>query len=280
MKSMKIPSLALALSLVSALPVLNAAPLTEAAIAHVKPEATSAKLATLAVGTELKPVASASAAAGWLAVEVAGPHEVYVQNKEITKALEVRPGAELRLEPSATAPVVATALADDPMDITGLHGRWTKLKLTRSLTGYVKLPAAPLPNASVPVGTRAPAPGSGTPAPAPVAPPPAAPVAYGTATAGQPAPMVHLSDGGSSALPRTFEGRFVSTRSPFRPRRPYDWALTNESGKSFAYLDVTRLLQTEQIENYTDRFVSVFGTPKPLANSKDFVIVVESLQLK
>ncbi len=278
MTSMKIYSLALTLILASASPGLHAAPLTETAVAHVKPDATSAKLATLGVGTELKPVAGVASAAGWLAVEVAGPHEVYVQNKDITKSLEVRPGADLRLEPSATAPVVATAVAGEPMDITGLHGRWTKLKLTRTLTGYVKLAAAPLPVASVPIGTRA-AP-AGSPAPAPVAPPPAAPVAYGTASAGQPAPMVHLSDGGSSALPRTFEGRFVSTRNPFRPRRPYDWALSNESGKNFAYLDVTRLLQTEQIEKYADRFVSVFGTAKPLANSKDFVIVVESLQLK
>ncbi len=278
MKSMKILSFALGLSLVAALSAVHASPLTEAAIAHVKPDAASAKLATLAAGTELKPIAGAASATGWLAIEVPGPHEVFVQNKEITKSLEVRPGAELRLEPSATAPVIATALAGDPMDITGLHGRWTKLKLTRAVTGYIKLPVASLPAASVPTGTRA-ADTSST-APAPVAPAPAAPVAYGASAGGQPAPVVRLTDDASGALPRTFQGRFVSTRSPFKPRRPYDWALTDDSGTRFAYLDVSRLLQTEQIEKYTDRFISVFGTAKPLANSKDFVIVVESLQLK
>ncbi len=278
MKSMKIHSYALAAIIASATSALAAASLGESTIAYVKPDSSSAKLATLAAGTELKPVAGASSAAGWLAIELPGPHEVFVQNKEITKSLDVRPGAELRLEPSATAPVIATAVAGETLDITGLHGRWTKLRMNRVITGYIKLPTSPLPQASVPVGARAAAPGAA--APGPVAPSPAAPVAYGTASPGQPATAVSLSDSGASALPRSFEGRFVSTRSPFKPRRPYDWALTDESGTRFAYLDVSRLLQTEQIEKYVDRFISVFGTAKPLANSKDFVITVESLQLK
>ncbi|MBP7143189.1 MAG: hypothetical protein KBA71_14870 [Opitutaceae bacterium] len=275
---MKLQSFLLAALLASAASALYAVSLGEGTVAYFKPDASSAKLASLPAGTELKPVAGASSAAGWLAIEVPGPHDVFVQNKEITKSLDVRPGAELRLEPSATAPVVATAVAGETLDITGLHGRWTKLRMNRVVTGYIKLPVAQLPQASVPTGARATPPG--TPAPAPVAPPPGAPVAYGTASPGRSAPVVSLSDDGASALPRSFEGRFVSTRSPFKPRRPYDWALTDESGTRFAYLDVSRLLQTEQIEKYAERFVSVFGTARPLANSKDFVITVESLQLK
>ncbi|MBE7537225.1 MAG: hypothetical protein HS122_02275 [Opitutaceae bacterium] len=275
---MKLHSILLATFLASTCSALVAVPLGVATTAHIKPDATSAKLATLAAGTELKPVAGAASAPGWLAIEVTGPHDVFVQNKEITKSLDVRPGAELRLEPSATAPIVALANAGETLDITGLHGRWTKLRMNRTLTGYIKLPTARLPEAAVPVGTRAPAPG--TPSPAPVAPPPTAPAAYGTSTPGAAAPAVGLSDSSAGVLPRTFQGRFVSTRSPFKPRRPYDWALTDESGTRFAYLDVSRLLQTEQIEKYADRFISVFGAAKPLPNSKDFVIVVESLQLK
>ncbi len=76
-----------------------------------------------------------------------------------------------------------------------------------------------------------------------------------------------------------FEGRFVFPRNPFKPRRPHDWALSDESGSRFAYLDVSRLLQTEQIENYTNRTVAVFGTARPMPGTKDFVITVESLQL-
>jgi hypothetical protein len=91
---------------------------------------------------------------------------------------------------------------------------------------------------------------------------------------------VSLTDSGGDAVPRIFQGRFVSTRSAFRPRRPYDWALADESGSRFAYLDVSRLLQTEPIENYVGRTVAVLGAARALPGTKDFVIVVESLQLR
>jgi hypothetical protein len=75
-------------------------------------------------------------------------------------------------------------------------------------------------------------------------------------------------------------GKFVSTRKPLRPRRPYDWALEDDAGKRYAYLDISKLLLTEQIESYVDHAVVVFGSAKPIPNSKEFVIEVESLQLK
>jgi len=219
-----------------------------------------------------------------MAVELPGPHEVYVQNRDITKSLDVRPGAELRNAPKPDAPVVSIALAGETLDITGLHGRWTQLRLTRPLVGYIRVAGSPasIPLASVPssapraVGTV----GKPTPTPAPLAPPPSKPAVFGASASGQPVSVVSLGEGGTDALPRTFQGRFISTRNPFRPRRPYDWALSDDSGSRFAYLDVSRLLQTEQIENYTNRIVAVFGAAKPMPGTKDFVIVVESLQLK
>jgi len=215
-------------------------------------------------------------------VELPGPHEVYVQNRDITKSLDVRPGAELRNAPKPDAPVVSIALAGETLDITGLHGRWTQLRLTRPLVGYIRVAGLPasLPLASVPASAPRAASTVSTPSPAPLAPPPSKPVAYGSSAAGQPVSVVSLGGGGTDALPRTFQGRFISTRNPFRPRRPYDWALSDESGSRFAYLDVSRLLQTEQIENYTNRIVAVFGAAKPMPGTKDFVILVESLQLK
>jgi hypothetical protein len=118
------------------------------------------------------------------------------------------------------------------------------------------------------------------PAAAPVSPSPVSPGVYGVATPGQAAPMVNLGDGGSSTLPRQFAGKFVSTRRALAPRRPYDYALNDENGRRYAYLDVSRLLQTEQIEKYVDRQVVVFGAGKSTADGKDIVIVVETLRLK
>jgi len=261
-----------------------AAPLTEPTAVHLRADATSAALTVLKAGSEPSPASSVptNLPSGWRAVELPGPHEVYVQNRDITKSLDVRPGAELRNAPKPDAPVVSIALAGETLDITGLHGRWTQLRLTRSLVGYIRVAGLPasLPLASVPASAPRAASTVSTPSPAPLAPPPSKPVAYGSSAAGQPVSVVSLGGGGTDALPRTFQGRFISTRNPFRPRRPYDWALSDESGSRFAYLDVSRLLQTEQIENYTNRIVAVFGAAKPMPGTKDFVILVESLQLK
>jgi hypothetical protein len=92
--------------------------------------------------------------------------------------------------------------------------------------------------------------------------------------------MVNLGDGGSSTLPRLFQGKFVSTRHPFRPRRPFDWALNDDAGERYAYLDMSKLLLTDQLDKYVDHHVVVYGAAKSVPDHKDIVIEVESLQLK
>jgi hypothetical protein len=110
-------------------------------------------------------------------------------------------------------------------------------------------------------------------APVPLAPVPAA------APTNAPGTAAATSDTGP-ALARTFEGRFVSTHHAFAPRRPFDWALVDESGARLAYLDVSKLLFTDQIQAYNERSVAVVGTVHALPNGRDIVIAVESLELK
>jgi len=64
------------------------------------------------------------------------------------------------------------------------------------------------------------------------------------------------------------------------PRRPYDYQLNDNGGERYAYLDLSRLLQTEQLDKYVDHTVLIYGTAKAVPNSKDIVIEVESLQLR
>lgn len=113
-----------------------------------------------------------------------------------------------------------------------------------------------------------------------MSPPPVPATAYGVTTAGHAAPQVNLQEPNGNSLPRLLAGKFVSTRSPFKPRRAYDWALNDDAGKRYAFLDISKLLLTEQIESYVDHQVVVFGSAKPIPDTKDFVIEVESLQLK
>lgn len=265
--------LALSAALLAATATLRAAPLTATAAVHTQPSESSPAFTYLKAGTDPVPAANsiATTPAGWMAVELPGPFEGYVLNKDMLKSLDVRVGAQIHTAPKANSPVLATMEAADKATITGLEGKWTQIKLEKTITGYIAI-------ASVP--SAVPAPVAKQSAPAPVSPAPVAPVAYGAATAGQAAPVVNLGDGGSSALPRLFQGRFVSTRSAFRPRRPYDWALNDDAGVRYAYLDISKLLLTEQIEKYIDHTVVVYGAAKATADGKDIVIIVESLQLR
>jgi hypothetical protein len=261
---------------------LSAAVLTATTAVHTQPTEASPSVTFLKAGTEPvnAPGTLATTPAGWMAVELPGPFEGYVLNRDIQKSLDVRTGAQIHLAPKQDSGVLTTMEPGDKAAITGLEGKWTQIHLEKKIVGYIRFGGAPgyLP----PIAT-APA---ATPhlvdvnAAAPLSPSPVTPIAYGVATAGRPAPMVNLGDGGSSTLPRLFQGRFVSTRSPFRPRRPYDWALNDEAGTRFAYVDISKLLLTEQIEKYTDHLVVVYGAAKATPDGKEIVIAVESLQLK
>jgi hypothetical protein len=260
--------------------LVHATPLTETAAVHTKPDASSPAIAYLKAGTE--PVAAsglvANTPAGWLAIELTGPFEGYVLNKDLTKALDVKPGAPIYLAPKFDAPVLTLSAKGDKTTITGLRGKWTQISLEKKLTGYVNLGGTPgylPPIATAPAGAASVAVNNGAIA----SPAPVAPMAYGVAGPGQPAPTMSMGDS-ASTLPRQFAGRFASTRSPFKPRRPFDWALNDDAGKRYAYLDISKLLLTEQVEKFVGHSVVVFGAAKATGDGKDIVIQVESLQLK
>lgn len=278
---MKTKLLSLAALIVSAATAL-AAPLTETTAVHTKPDRSSPAVTFLKAGTEPAAVADAVATtpAGWLAVELPGPFEAYVLNKDLTKGLDPKVGANIYLAPKADAGVLTVAIKDDKCTLTGLHGKWTQIKLERKLTGYIHVGGAPGYVPAIATTPAAPAQAPTAPAGTPMSAAPVAPGVYGVATAGHAAPMVNLGDGGAATLPRQFAGKFVSTRSPFKPRRPYDWALTDDAGKRYAYLDISKLLLTDQIENYVNHTVVVFGAAKNAPESKEIVIAVETLQLK
>ena len=89
-----------------------------------------------------------------------------------------------------------------------------------------------------------------------------------------------VGDGTSSALPRLFQGKLASTYNPLRPRRPYDFQINDDQGSRYAYVDVSKLLATQQINKYVGITVVVYGTAQAIPGSKDMVIVAESLQLR
>lgn len=202
---------------------------------------------------------------GWTAVEVHGPFEGYVHNRDLTKQLDVVPGANVYLSPKEDGPVLAVFEKGDKAEITGLRGRWTQIRFDKALVGYVHNgPVEPAPLASAPVSSAQ----SSAPAEAPNA---SAPPAAAAAPA---------SGESNVALSRLYEGTLATTQSLLTPKRPYDWQLLDASGKRIAYLDLSKLLLTEQLSSYTGRTVVVLGTIRPVMKTNDLVIVADGFRLK
>lgn len=247
---------------------LGAGPLAETTAVYANPDFTATPIASLKSGTEPTIAANVPAPAGWTAVTLSGPHEVYAANKDVTKSLDVRVGSPYLTDAKPTAPVLALAEKDDKAEIIDYRGKWTKFRLTKPVTGYIKSPG----KITTPPGAGSKPSTSVIKDPATVSAP--APV---VTTAGKAAPV---GDGGSSELPRLYQGTFASTYNPLRPRRPYDFQLTDTAGARYAYVDVSKLLATEQLNKYTDRTVVVYGTAKAVPGTKDMVVIAESLQLR
>jgi hypothetical protein len=242
---------------------LAAAPLNGPAAVQLLPDASSPVILVLSAGTE-QPAPSVHATAvpeGWQAVDLPGPFTAYVKNKDLTKQLDVMPGASVYIGPKEDSGVLTVFAKGDKAEITGLHGGWTQIRISKPVVGYIST-SPQTPVAAHPMAPTAPT------APA------AAPVAAAAAPAPAPAPT------GSSESIRIFEGKFVSSETFLYPHRPYKWELDDASGHRIAYVNLQGILLTDQVENYADHTVVILGTLRPAKESRDLVIDVEAFHLK
>ncbi|MEO0054800.1 MAG: hypothetical protein RLZZ50_747, partial [Verrucomicrobiota bacterium] len=257
--------LALALVLAAlALPGARAAVLEAPLPAYASPDASAPILGTAQTGTALSNV---PAPAGWAAVELSGPHAVYVTHKDTLKNFEVRPGAAYLSAPRANAPVLGLAGENDVAEFADVEGKFNKFSLNKALVAYVRVPVTPvapvatITPVAVPAHDAAPAvQAAATPAPAADVLPPLMDDLPGTLPQNIPAnrPVVpgQSVESGEPRLARTFFGIVASSRNPLRPRRPYDFQLNDDGGTRIAYLDISTLLLTERIEAFVGRPVS------------------------
>ena len=239
---------------------LTAAPLMETTAIQTQPDASAPVIGYLKAGSEPVPAAGAPAPAGWMAVEMPGPHEGYVANNDFSKSLDVHAGAAIRLQPRADAPVLATMQDGDKTEITGLRSGWTQIKLLKTITGYIK------------IGGVAPAPVAGA-APASAAPPPPA------VSNPPPAPAL-VASGPANPASRMYQGKLV--KSPrillVAPRRDYPYELDNSEGQRIAFLDLTHVLSTEKAELIVDHQVKLSGVLRQTENGRNLVIEVVSIE--
>ena len=192
------------------------------------------------------------APAGWRRVEVNGPFEAYAQSRDITKGLEVREGGNIY------------AAAGDKSEVVGLAGGdWVQVRLEKKLQGFIA------------VGEAANISAEATKPMAAVTAPPS-PAGSSTALGRPVAPSANTAD-----TPRLFAGTLVlARRAIINPNPPYDYQVTDATGRRFAYVDTRRLLLTDKIENFLDRDITITGTVRNTVDGKDLVIAAESMAIK
>jgi uncharacterized protein YgiM (DUF1202 family) len=250
-----------ALALTAALPADTLK--TDTAV-FVQTDPKSPVLTRLKAGSTVTVVGEAPA--GWRRVEVAGPFQAYAHSNDITKGLEVREGGNIHAAPSKTAQVLAVAAQGDKTEVTGLvknASDWCEVRLEKKLQGFIAVGEA----ANISADARPLAPATA----------PAAPATNPSSALGRPVAM----SGNTADTPRSFTGSLVLARRPLiNPNPPYDYQLTDSTGRRFAYVDTKRLLLTDKMENFLDRQIVITGTVRNTVDGKDLVIAAESMTLK
>src|SRR5580704_710901 len=150
---------------------LDAATLSNATAVQTQPDPSAPVLTVLKAGAE-EPTPTDKGGPvppGWNAVEVRGPFEGYVKNRDLTKQLDVLPGSTIYMAPKDGAAVLTVFEKSDKAEITGLRGGWTQVRLEKPLVGYIRMGNSEAPAAAVVAAPTAPT--------APTSPPPSAPAA-------------------------------------------------------------------------------------------------------
>jgi hypothetical protein len=259
---MKIKLILLALA---CLATLSAEVLKSDTAVFVQTDPKSPVLTRLKAGSSVTIIGEAPA--GWRRVEVAGPFQAYALSRDIDKGLNVRPGGNIYAAPRKDAQILAIAAAGDKSGVTGLvqgASDWCEIRLEKPLQGFIAFGEA----ANIPADPARPM----------FAVPSAPPAPAGPVTAlGRPV----APSGNTADTPRLFAGTLVLARRPIlNPNPPYDYQLTDTSGRRFAYVDTRRLLLTDKMETFLDRDITLTGTVRNTVDGKDLVIAAESMALK
>lgn len=225
----------------------------------LQPDTKSFVLQRLKAGNTI--VYTGDAPAGWRRVELSGTFEAFVHNRDLTKGLDVKPGANLYTEPKKDATVLTIAQEGDKAEVVGLakNSDYCQIKLEKKLQGFIA------------VGANA----NATAAPVFNVTPAAPAVAPSSTAVGRAVPIA------GSDVPRLFAGRLVLARRPLiNPNPPYDYQVMDASGRRFAYVDIRRMSATEKMDNYLDREIAITGTVRNTVDGKDVVIAAESMQVR
>jgi hypothetical protein len=260
---MKIKSALLALAATAAVQLLAADPAPAETVVFLQADPASPIIARLKAGSATTAVGDAPV--GWKRVEVDGTFEAFARSGDITKNLEVREGANLYTTPAKDARILTVIQKDDKSEVTGMvpNSDFCQVRLQKKLQGFVALgETANRPAMTARKNEPVVHPGTGVS--------PANPSSH---AAGRPVAPTSTAD-----LPRLFTGTLVlARRAIINPNPPYEYQLTDSSGRRFAYVDTKRLVLPGRIDALLDQQVNVTGIVRNTVDGKDLVVAAESM---
>ena len=196
-----------------------------------------------------------------------------MENKEINKGLEAKPGAAVHVRPEKDSPVLTTIEEGDKTELVEAFD-WAEIKFSKSLTVYFyRKPKEPEPVEEPP------------PPPAPVEElevesPGATPPVPDEEIIQLPQALVD-SPTEIPNPPRYFEGILKTTGTPLGlAKKAYPLQIIGEGGKRIAFIDTKNLLISSAVENYIGKGVVVYGEAVRAAKSNQVVVKARTLRLK
>jgi hypothetical protein len=258
---------------------------------HIQADESSPVMGTLPAGTSITTLLRSELAAagldqppsGWVVLRSSGPFTGFVRNSDVDASGNITPGAEIRVQPLADAPLL---LVVEPADVATAReplGDWSRATVSTELFVYVNtLPVASrsqvannpdnwTPVSDAPADTPAVGDGEAAAEDAPAKP---------TKPKKTREPKVEPTPVETTGAPRTFVGYLMPTRR-FLGRGPkYPYQLVDDNNKRIALLDVSALLATTPIENFESRRISIYGPGVTRPDVQDLIIRVQTLRLE
>lgn len=204
---------------------------------------------------------------GWEAISFLDNLRGFVRRNDLTKDLNVAPGAAVFLSAEENpARLVTRAEANDNFEVAKLSGDWVEVSFRKPVTGFIRRQADRAPDERKTETAEV------------VDQADEEEVAEVADTRRRP-----ISD--RAAIPndgilRSFQGQLSKPRSFFGRQPPYPYQMVDSSGNRIAYLDLSKLLITAPMEHVLGRDYEFFGRAEPIAGRRDFVIHVERMQRK
>lgn len=207
-------------------------------------------------------------AEGWYWFEYEGTFTGFVQNKEIGKDLEVKPGAFVFLRPTETSPVLATIEKGDTTELIWA-GDWTEIRFTKAVPVYFQKFPSVFPEIVPQIGTDS--------------TPPALDerVVSSDYVAPEIGRAAAVSSGPSAGgIPRYFEGVFEQSKQSIGREPKYRYQIVGSDGKRIAFVETEAILISTSLEKFIGREVILYGDVTTIKKSKIIVVNARTLRLR